>query len=421
MVQRKIILIGLLILLLSGCSKSNNDKINTGATINPSITEEVSPTKVAEKQTSYPANPTKSVLTEIPTATASPSFTPTDAPSTNSDNTQIAKEILEAMSLEEKVGQLFFVRCNNDTAVNDISTYHLGGMILFSENFEDKTKNEVIETISEYQSITKIPLLIGVDEEGGTVNRISKFSTFRAVPFKSPQELYKLGGFDLIISDTIEKADLLLSLGVNVNLAPVCDISTNPNNFIYNRSFGKKAKETSEYVRTVVSTMNSQEIGSTLKHFPGYGNNVDTHTEIAIDQRSLDTFMNNDFLPFEAGIDAGTGSILVSHTIVTCLDTKHPASLSPAVHNILRNDLSFQGVIMTDDLSMDAIKQYTNEETAGVLAVIAGNDLIIASDFNVQIPAVINAVKNHKIKEERINESVMRILLWKLSLGILPE
>jgi beta-N-acetylhexosaminidase len=156
-----------------------------------------------------------------------------------------------------------------------------------------------------------------------------------------------------------------------------------------------------------------------LKYFPGYGNNVDTHTGIATDNRSYDTFVKSDFLPFEAGIEAGAGSILVSHNIVTSMDKDYPASLSAKVHEILRKDLSFNGVIMTDDLSMEAITKYTGNQKAAVLAVTAGNDLLIATDFDVQIPAVIAAVKDGTISEDQIDEAVLHVLIWKLTLGII--
>jgi len=253
-------------------------------------------------------------------------------------------------------------------------------------------------------------MLIGVDEKGGTVNRISKYPAFRAVPFYSPIDLYKKGGFDLIRSDTLEKANLLLSLGINVNLAPVCDVSTNQHDFIYNRSFGKDAEYTSAYVKAVVEVMKQNKLGSTLKHFPGYGNNVDTHTEIAIDERDYNSFVTSDFLPFEAGIKAGADSILVSHNILTCLDKEYPASLSPKIHEILRNDLGFAGVIMTDDLIMDAIKKYTGDDDAAIQAILAGNDLLISSNFEQQIPAVLSAVKDGTIKESRLDDSVLRVI-----------
>lgn len=330
-----------------------------------------------------------------------------------------AIELLSGMTLKEKVGQMFFVRLRKDTAIQDIKDYCLGGYILFGNDFKDETKTNIKKLLGSYQKASSIPLLIGVDEEGGTVNRVSKYPAFRDEPFKSPQDLYKQGGFEAIQADTREKAELLLGLGINVNLAPVSDVSTDSGDFIYSRAFGKDAKATANYVKTVVLEMKKERIGSTLKHFPGYGNNVDTHTGIATDNRDYEQFTKNDFLPFQAGIEAGVDSILVSHNVVTSMDKKYPASLSPAVHDILRESLDFEGVIMTDDLSMDAIKDYTSDVDAAVLAIKAGNDLLIATDFDTQIPAVLTALKDGTIKEERIDASVIRILVWKLKLGIL--
>ena len=197
----------------------------------------------------------------------------------------------------------------------------------------------------------------------------------------SPQALYSEGGFDRITSDTAEKDALLRDLGINVNFAPVCDVSTDPSDFIYARSFGMDAEQTGEYVRTVVTQMVSDKTGMVLKHFPGYGNNADTHTGIAIDERPMDTFRQSDFLPFQAGIASGAQSVLVSHNVVNCMDADRPASLSAEVHRILREELGFDGVILTDDLIMDAIRDYTGGENAAVLAVQAGNDMLTSSDF----------------------------------------
>lgn len=342
-----------------------------------------------------------------------------EIPSEQSELRDRAAQIMENMTLEEKVAQMFFVRCPQTDAEGLIRKYQPAGFILFAENFENKTKKQVTDEIAGYQAAAKLSLLIGVDEEGGTVNRVSRFPEFRKSPFLSPRALFSEGGWELIESDTIEKCDLLKSLGINVNLAPVCDVSASKNDFIYKRAFSNDAGEVSEYVSKVVALMNGENIGCTLKHFPGYGNNVDTHTGIATDKRPLSQFWETDFLPFLAGIDAGAGSILVSHNIMTCVDPERPASLSPAVHELLREDLSYQGVIMTDDLIMDAIADYTDGKTAAVQAVIAGNDLLICSNCDEQLPAVIEAVQNGSITEERIEESVVRLLSWKLSLGII--
>lgn len=344
---------------------------------------------------------------------------PSDNLDTNEpEKTDKITKMLDNMSVEEKVGQMFMVRVPKENADKRVSEYHLGGYIMFGRDFDNKTKEEVINNIASWQEASDIPMLIGVDEEGGTVNRISTNTEFRSEPFKSSQELYKEGGFDLIYEDTITKANFLKELGINVNFAPVVDVSTNPDDYIYKRSFGKNANLTSEYAEVVVRAMKESNIASVLKHFPGYGNNTDTHTGIAIDNRTLETFKENDFLPFEAGIKAGANIVLVSHNIVTNMDSNNPASLSTRVHEILRNDLGFAGVIITDDLYMDAISKNYDSSVA-VLAILAGNDLICTTDFESQIPEVIAAVEDGTISIDRINESVRRILELKLELNLI--
>lgn len=342
-----------------------------------------------------------------------------DKPSNEDGNLSKASELLSNMTLEEKVGQMFLIRCNSITSFDDINKYKVGGFILFDANINGETKESLSATIKSYQENSDINMIMAIDEEGGIVNRLSWYPEFRAVPFYSPQELYNEGGYQLIISDTKEKATLLKSIGINMNLAPVCDISTDPNDYIYPRTFGKNAQETANYIETVVRTMKENNIGSALKHFPGYGSNLDTHSGISVDNRSYDSFINNDFIPFKAGIDAGADSILVSHNIISSIDENLPASLSKSVHDIIRNDLGFNGVIMTDDLQMSAIKEYIGEINSAIFAVNAGNDLIISSDYNIQIPTVIEAIKNGDIKEEVIDSAVLRVLKLKLNLGII--
>ena len=327
--------------------------------------------------------------------------------------------ILSDMSIEEKVGQMFIARCPETNAVAMVEEYMPGGYILFARDFDGKNQKEVIENISNYQDASNLTMFIGVDEEGGTVNRVSCYSQFRSEPFKSPQDIFEEGGMDAIRKDALQKSDFLKELGINLNFAPVCDVSVSKDDFIYKRSFGKNAAETSEYVTTVVEAMSEGNMGSVLKHFPGYGNNVDTHTGIAIDERAYETFTESDFKPFEAGIEAGAGMVLVSHNIVNSMDADNPASLSEKVHKILREDLGFDGVIITDDLYMEAVKAYAGDEEVAVTAVLAGNDMLCSTDFQVQIPAVIKAVKDGRISEERINESVRRILRMKVELGLL--
>ena len=343
--------------------------------------------------------------------------TPTEAEQTEAR----LRERIAGMTLEEKVGQMFFVRCPETGAAEDVQTYHLGGLLLFGRDFKNAdggwlTVDEIREKLQGYQAAADLPLFIGSDEEGGTVTRASRNPNFRTEPYASPQELLVQNGVAQLRSDAAEKARTLGCLGINVNLAPVCDVSTDPGDFIYARSFGQDAEQTAEYVRAVVEEYVLQDYACVLKHFPGYGNNADTHTGVAIDTRPYETFVQSDFLPFQAGMEAGAPFVLVSHNIVECMDDALPASLSPEVHRILREELGFDGIAITDDLAMDAVKQYANGEAA-VLAVLAGNDMLITSDYWNDIPAVLAAVADGSIAESDIDAHVLRVLRYKQTQG----
>ena len=331
------------------------------------------------------------------------------------------EKLLGSMTLEEKVGQLFFVRCPAENAAEDVQTYHLGGYILFGRNTKDKTANELIQAIQSYQDNASIPLLIGVDEEGGSVVRVSSNPCLRSSKFQSPQKLFASGGMERIVADAREKDVLLDALGFNVNLAPVADVSSNPNDFIYPRAFGQDAPATADYVSAVTAQMAADGMGSVLKHFPGYGDNADTHTGIAVDERPYEDFVNSDFLPFSAGFQSGGAmtAVLVSHNIVECMDRELPASLSPNVHRVLREELGFDGVVMTDDLAMEAVSAYAGDGAVAVMALEAGNDLVLTTDYRTQIPKVIGAVENGTLSEEAIDAACRRVLRWKQALGLL--
>ena len=322
-----------------------------------------------------------------------------------------AYDKMSTMSTDEKIGQLFLVRVPASNAQNIVSQYQFGGYILFGRDTENKTKDELINNIKSYQSVSKIPLIIATDEEGGIVVRVSNNSNLASEAFKSPQELYNEGGYSLIKQDTITKGNLLSSLGINVNLAPVADVSTNSSDYIYSRSFGKDATQTSKYVSTVISASHETSTSFVMKHFPGYGNNADTHTGISIDNRSLDSFKKSDFLPFEAGIKENGEAILVNHNIIVNIENNIPASLSPKVHNILRSELGFTGIIMTDDLAMDAIKNYV--EKPSVQALKSGNYMIIITDYEEGIKEIKEALNSGTIGMETVNKAVTRILAWK--------
>lgn len=326
-----------------------------------------------------------------------------------------ANKKMKNMSLEEKVGQLFLVRYDSNLASNWIKKYYPGGYIMFAKDFNNQTKESIKKEIDDLQSISKVPLVIAVDEEGGYVTRVSRYPSFRESKFLAPRSYYESGGEKLLEQTEKEKAKLLLSIGVNLNLAPVADVSIDSNDFINIRTFNRNAKETAVLIGKMVNYANEEGISSSLKHFPGYGNNVDTHTGIAIDERSYENFVENDYLPFEEGIKNKVPTVLVSHNIIKCMDSEYPATLSKKVISELREKLNFTGVVITDDLSMSAVNSYVENGSAAVLAVNAGEDLIITSDFVKMYNSVYEAVKNKEIDMETIDKAVRRNIAWKIA------
>ncbi len=325
--------------------------------------------------------------------------------------------LLSSMSLEEKVGQMIMARFpTGEDAAYYAEAYHLGGYVLFDPDFSDYYADEVRDKLDACQEAASIPLLLSVDEEGGTVTRVSDY--FRDSRFLSPRRAYEEGGFDLVNEETREKCELLLSLHLNMNLAPVADISGDPGDFMYDRSFGDDLKLVSSYLQQTISIMNEYGVASSLKHFPGYGSNLDTHIGMSVDDRSIDEFYSADLLAFRSGIQAGAGTIMVSHNIVNCFDEEYPASLSPRIHQLAR-EIGFEGVLITDDLAMGAIVDYYGTSEAAVLAVQAGNDMLITSSFITQYEAILNAVEEGTISEERLDESVERILRLKCQMGLI--
>lgn len=331
------------------------------------------------------------------------------------------QEKITTMTLAEKVGQLFLARFPGEQALNDSQTYNLGGFILFGTDVANETKDSLIEKIQNLQAGQKIPLFFASDEEGGSVTRLSANPNLAATRFLSPQAIYQSQGWAGIAQDTQEKAAILTTLGFQLGLFPVADVATDPNAFIYDRTIGLDAAGTSTFVETVVHHLKGTGVASTLKHFPGYGNNRDSHVEIVTDTRSLEEIKQNDFLPFQAGIKAGADSVLVSHNIITSLDATQPASISPTVIDFLRTQGQFEGVVMTDDLDMAGIANFTSQEQAALKALQAGNDLVLSSHYASQIPVIIQAVEQNIYPESDLNQSVYRVLKLKAELGLLKK
>lgn len=337
-----------------------------------------------------------------------------------SDYYTLAYEKLKTLSIEEKIGQLLLVRFPASTkeAIDSIKEYPFGGYLLFARDFKNKNEKEVQEMISSVQKASSIPLLIAVDEEGGSVIRISSNPKLTANPFKSPRDLYKLGGFEEITNDTILKSQVLRNLGVNLNLAPVVDVSTNSSDFMYPRTLGEGSLLTSTFAKTVIAASKNTGVSYTLKHFPGYGNTLDTHKNSAYNNATLEELKEVHLPPFQAGIDAGAEAILVSHNITTSLDSSNPASLSLDVHNLLRNDLHFSGIIITDDLSMGATSSIPD---VSLKALLAGNDLLITSNYKSFFSSIQKGLENGTINEEMIDRHVFRVLAWKYYKNLILE
>ena len=411
------LMIAVLLLFAVGCAagpaKTEEPNSSSSSMSVPSESESSAPPAETEER---PEEPEGSASEESDASSSGQSAVPAGPATTQelfAEGYPEAQELLENMTLEEKVAQVFLFRCPSENALAAVQTYQPGGFMLFAKDFDGKTAEQVCAEMGSYQQASEIPMFLAVDEEGGTVVRVSRNANLAPKPFQSPQQVFQSGGMQAIVDDTVQKTQLLQSLGLNVNLAPVADVSTNPADFMYARTFGQGAAETADYVKNSVATYNQQRMACALKHFPGYGNNVDTHTGIAVDHRPYETFMESDFLPFAAGIEEGAPMVLVSHNIVNCMDSEHPASLSPEVHRVLREDLGFTGLILTDDLSMEAIPAYTGGENPCAAAINAGNDLLLSSDLQADYNALLAAVQDGTVTEERLDESVLRILAMK--------
>lgn len=330
----------------------------------------------------------------------------------------LAENKLKTMTLDEKIGQLLLVRYPDANAKEALEKYKFGGYVFFEKDFKDKTEKEVQNMMSELQKVANIPLLTAVDEEGGKVVRVSSNPNLASSKFLSPRQLYQEGGFDLIKEDVVNKSKVLANLGINLNLAPVVDVSTNPDDYMYDRTLGEGTSLTSTYASTVINASKNGKVSYVLKHFPGYGNNNDTHQGAVLDNRTFSDIETNDLPPFEAGINASAEAVLVSHNTVVNIDSNNPASLSPSIHNLLRNNLGFTGVIMTDDLAMGAISSIDN---ATVKALLAGNDIIMVTDYEKSINEIKAALNNGTISEELIDNANHRIISWKYYKGLMYQ
>lgn len=330
---------------------------------------------------------------------------------------RVIREWMQGMTIDQKLAQCMILTNEKDMTAWNLGTYEPGGVIFFGVDFNHKTIAEVAQRVDSLQKCVDMPLFVGVDEEGGEISRVKGLSDEDVPVFESARELNKKGK-DIVVIDTRQKVTLLQQLGINLNYEPVADVVTDKGAYMYQRSAGGDAKEVARYVEQVVSVMRGNKMGSCLKHFPGYGNNGNTHAVSVTDKRSLQTYREKDFLPFETGIAAGADMVMVSHITMQAVDDKNPASLSPAVHQLLRDELHFEGVVIADDLNMQAIRKRMTIEEATGKAFEAGNDMVFSADFAASMRGARAALQEGRITEEEIDASVMRILRCKLQLGL---
>lgn len=330
----------------------------------------------------------------------------------------VAYNKLKLMSIDEKIGQILLVRLPATDVEAVINKYKVGGFVFYKKDIDGHDKQSLNKLILSYNNQSKIPLLVAVDEEGGRVVRLSCNKKIRLEAFQSPQNIFEKYGFKGIEDTTKEMCELLGEIGFNINLAPVADISTNPDDFIYSRSFGKSAEETAEFINYVISNSCKSKVSFVIKHFPGYGNNEDTHFGLVVDKRGLEEILQKDMIPFVKGVKAGADSIMVSHNIVAAIDKNNPASLSKQVHEFAREKLGFTGILMTDNIDMEAIRRYTSN-TGIVEAVLAGNDIVMISDYKKCTEELRQAIKTGVISEDALDYMVFKVLAWKHYKGML--
>ncbi len=343
------------------------------------------------------------------------------------------EEMLSKMTLEEKVGQMFFIACRRDADGNPVITaddavsgliarYHPGGFVLFAENISTIPQTQGL--IQGLQDASKIPLFISVDEEGGIVSRLNKAQEMHSTKMPDAYTIGLTDNPDYAYQVAEAIAQELYSLGFNMDFAPVCDIFTNPDNTVIGkRAYGSEPAKVSLMVSRAVEGFKDGQIIPVLKHFPGHGDTLaDSHTgaaEVTHDRKRLDT---TELIPFMEGIEAGAEVIMTAHILLPNITKEQvPASLSSEIiTGILRENMGFDGIVITDALEMSAIAAFFEEDEAVVKAVEAGVDmLLMPSKLDNAYAALLKAVSDGRISEARIDESVRRILALKMKYQLL--
>lgn len=327
-------------------------------------------------------------------------------------------QIVASMSQTEKLGQMVMIGIQgtkvDDDSLYMLNQYHMGGVILFDRNMESPEQVKQLTSDLQAQSNEKVPLFIGIDEEGGDVVRMAE----KLTPPPSQKEIGATGDIEQAKTWAIKTAKSLKDMGINVNFAPVADVGSNDK-----RSYSTDTNTVIDFVRAATKGYQQENIIYSLKHFPGIGKGrVDSH----VDSSSIDVIkgilMAEDIIPFKTIIDENEPNdyfILVSHLKYLALDEEYPASLSSKIMtDLLRNELGYKGIIITDDMEMGAVANHNDFRSIGVKAVKAGADIVlVCHEYQHQQEVylgLLDAVNSGEISQERIDESVKRIIKVKL-------
>ena len=334
---------------------------------------------------------------------------------------ELVQSHISEMPLEDKVAGLFIVTPEAITGVRTVTQagegtkealneYAVGGLIYFRHNIVDE--EQLTQMLSGTVSMSRYPVFLAVDEEGGSVSRVAQ-SGIDVIKVGDMASIGESGDVTQAYEAGVNIGAYLKDLGFNLDFAPVADVAGSGNSVLGDRVFGSDANLVGDMVSSVVEGMEGTGVSSCLKHFPGIGDtDSDTHEGRVETTKTLDEMRVSDFIPFQAGIEAGASFVMVSHVTVSAVDEDAvPASLSKTMMtDVLRNELGFQGIIITDALDMGAITEYYTTEEAAVNAIVAGADmLLMPDDFYAAYEAVLAAVRDGTISEERINESLERI------------
>ncbi|MFJ7408209.1 MULTISPECIES: beta-N-acetylhexosaminidase [unclassified Lysinibacillus] len=344
---------------------------------------------------------------------------------TNLQENQSISEVISKMSLEDKIGQMILAGVSGTTmdanAKQLINQLHVGGIILYKYNFDTPAQTIKLVNQLKAKNSSNLPLILGVDQEGGRVTRLpgelENFPPNKQIgQVNNPDFSYKVGKL---------LGHELKEFGLNLDFAPVLDINSNPNNpVIGDRSFGNNPEIVSKLGIQTMKGIQSQNVITTIKHFPGHGDtSVDSHLDIPIVNKSLNQLKELELIPFERAINQGADVVMVAHILLPQLDKTNPGTMSKAVMtNLLRKQLGFTGVIMTDDMTMGAITGHFDIGKASVESVKAGSDIILVGhDYNNVVKIISSlkdAVKNGEISEQKLNESIERIIQLKRKYSI---